>query len=187
MTSSTAARASLTARSTLILRAVRSAWATLTAHSAVSVFFSLELSPLICCEHAAQTEQHLRVRLFEAGAAVCDLADLGESFGRVRRIGVQQWLEQYLLLFQSRLDVDEFNAALLEDVVHALLLIWRQSQLSYQIGILPPHAWWNDVKAAAHASAHVGISAWTTRTSTVEALPECERGGKDGCSGQCEE
>ena len=105
----------------------------------VGVVFA-ELGPLVRREDAADAEKHLGIGLFERGAGVGDLVDLGGSFCLVDGIGVHQGLKEELLLFEGSMQVDELDAALDEDVFHLLLLVRREADAGGDFGVLPPHA-----------------------------------------------
>ena len=66
----------------------------------------------------------MRALAFSRSArALRDVVDLAEDLIGVRRIGRQHRLKHHLLLLHVRLQVDELQTALLEDVVHTLLLL----------------------------------------------------------------
>jgi len=64
--------------------------------------------------------------------------DLLQNPLRVGRIGGEQRLHDDLLLFQIGLQVDQLDAVLLDDVVHAFLLVGGEVERLDDVGLAPP-------------------------------------------------
>ena len=79
--------------------------------------------PLIRREHAPDLPQHSGVGFFQLRASLRDAVDLREDLGIVRLVGVHQRLQNHFFLLQGGVQVDEFQAMLLEDVVQVLPLV----------------------------------------------------------------
>jgi hypothetical protein len=149
---------------------------------AAGTHFGLELCPLIGGHDPANAEEHFGVGFFKFGTGVGDFADLGERLGGVGRISVEHGLKQNLLFFETGLYVDELDTALLEDIVHTLLLIGGEREFGDQVGVLPPHARRGDAGTATHPSAHGRVwaaAAWRT-AGEAAALGDGKRSRGDG-------
>ena len=149
---------------------VRSSWDRLRKQAVAASTAGAEVRPLVGCENAANAEEHFGVCLFEVGAGVCDLVDLGHGLCGVGRIGAEHGFKKNLLLLDVGFEVDELKAALLKDIVHLPGLLRRQCEPLDDHGVLPPHSRGGDMERAAHAAReavpithHVGATAvaWT--------------------------
>ena len=120
-------------------------------HAAVATLLGLEFGPLVGGKDGADAEEHSGVSLFKLGAGLGGSVDLGEDLVGVGWVGGKHGFELDLLFFDGGLEVDELETALLEDVVHALLLIGCDSQLLNDVWVLPPHSGRTDAKAGVHA------------------------------------
>ena len=83
----------------------------------------LQLLPLIRSQHAPDLPQHPGIGFFQFRARLSDAVDLSQDLRVVRRVGIHQRLQSHFFLLQSGLQVDEFQAMLLEDVVQVLALV----------------------------------------------------------------
>ena len=148
-------------------------WTTLRAGSAARTAGAFaeatvaELGPLVGGEHAANAEQHLGVGLLQVGAGLGDLIDLGRGLGDVQRVRAEHGFQHHLRLFKAGLQVDELEAALLEDVVHLLGLVSGEGEALDDHGVLPPHAFGADVEA--HAAAFLRTPMETAARAAAEA------------------
>ena len=153
--------------------AVAGAFAETEVHGArVAVLLGLELGPLLSGQDAADTEEHFCVGLFEVGAGLGGVVDLGQDFVGVWRVGGEEGLHLDLLLFEVGVEVDELDAGLLEDVFHALLLVCGEAEPGGEGGVCPP--------LAAHAHVHevrlVGDDVDLRRAGCARGA-RCARGG----------
>jgi hypothetical protein len=76
-----------------------------------------KLLPLIYGEDAADRQQHHRIRLFQAGAGLGDLIDLGGHLRLHRLVGLHQRLQDRFLFLQVSVQIDELQAMILEDLL----------------------------------------------------------------------
>jgi len=170
-------------------------------HAAVTMLLLLELGPLVRGKDGADAEEHLGVRLLEIGARLGELINLSENLVRVWGVGIEHWVEEKLLTLDVRLQVDELETALLENVVHLLLLVGGDADLLDEHGVLPPEAGRRDAEAAVHtaftahagthlAAAHVaaavvvriGCGVWAHAWARI--LGKGRRGGSGGEAGE---
>src|ERR1035437_5510773 len=135
---------------------------------ALAVAARSELGPLVRGEGGADAEEHFGVGFLEIGAGLGDLIDLGHGLRGVERIGAEHRLKQNLLLLYVGLEVDELEAALLEDAVHLFGLLGCEGEPLDDHGVLPPHAGGSHAEFAALAAAEV--VAVTHHLRTAEAL-----------------
>ena len=109
-------------------------------------------------EDGANAEQHFGVPFLQIGAGVGNLVNLRLGFGGVQRIGAEQGLQHHFLLLHVGPEIDELEAALLEDAVHVLDLVGRKREPLHDHGVPPPHSLGADVEAAllaAESASHV--------------------------------
>jgi hypothetical protein len=119
--------------------------------SLVLALLGLELRPLVGGEDAADSEEHAGVGFFELGPGAGDVIDLAQDLVGVGRIDGEHGLEQDLLLLDIGFEIDELETALLEDVVHALLLVRGERDLLGDVGILPPDTGRSDAEVGTHS------------------------------------
>jgi hypothetical protein len=144
--------------------------------------FCLELGPLVGRKHVANTEEHLGVCFFELSTSLGCVVDLGKNFVRIWRIRGEHRLHEDLLLLNVGSQVDQLKAALLQDVIHTLLLVRSEIQFLNQVRIMPPDPRRPDAEAGTHASSpsftiliHLsGVLAGAHRRTTIGLLGDQE-------------
>src|SRR5579864_2762752 len=88
----------------------------------------LHLFPLIRCEYPPHLPQHSGVGFLQLRARLGDTVDLRQHLGVVGRIGGHQRLQNQLFFLEGRLQVDELQAMLLENVIDTFLLLSGEIQ-----------------------------------------------------------
>src|SRR5579862_9850818 len=106
------------------------------ARAVILTFRSLEFGPLVGCEDVTNSKEHSGVGLFEFCASLSGVVDLREDLVGVGLVCGQEWTHELLLLIEGGVKVHQLRTILLEDVVHALLLVGGEVKFLDDISVM---------------------------------------------------